>query len=166
MKVLILGYGNADRQDDGVAWYVLTAVMRHFGFEPPLQPEDELPVITGDLEFQFHLQLFPELADELGNFDKVVFIDAHTGHVPEEVHQEQLTPHYQSSPLTHHMTAATLLSLCDVIHHRFPDAILVSVRGYEFEFSRTLSNQTNLLVEDAVSLIVAWINQSILALEE
>jgi hydrogenase maturation protease len=165
LRVLILGYGNVDRQDDGVAWHVLLEVMQRLGLPYPAQPDDEMPIQSGEYECQFHLQLTPELADEMGDFDKSVFIDAHTGNMPEEVHLEKVIPQYQSSPFTHHMTAATLLSLCDVVHHKTPETILVSVRGYEFQFTRTLSSRTRILVNDAADLIIGWVRQPVLTEE-
>jgi hydrogenase maturation protease len=160
LKSLVLAYGNIDRQDDGVAWHTLVAVIKELGFLPPDQPEDEMPLICGDYTFDFHLQLTPELADTLGSYDKVCFIDAHTGNVPEEIHLENVLPQYQSSPFTHHMTAATLMSLCQVVHHHCPPTLLASVRGYEFKFTRSLSKETAKLVEPAASQIINWLNQA------
>jgi hydrogenase maturation protease len=157
MKTLIIGYGNIDRQDDGVAWHVLLDVMQRSGLIVSELEDEDLPLISGEVEFQYHLQLTPEMADSLGAFDKVVFIDAHTGNVPDEVHAEVVSPEYQSSPFTHHLTASTLLSLCQVIHNKQPQALLVSVRGYEFQFTRCLSARTSELVPQAAMRIVEWI---------
>ena len=157
MKYLFLGYGNIDRQDDGVAWHLLCKVMERLHCPVPAQPEEEMPIEFNDYSFDFQLQLTPELADSLGRFDKVCFMDAHTGNIAEEIHLEKITPHYQSSPFTHHMTAATLLSLCEVIHHRIPETILVSVRGYEFKFTRSLSPATDALIDKAADAIINWI---------
>lgn len=157
MKTLIIGYGNIDRQDDGVAWHVLLQVMQNYGIYTQGLGEEDLPVVFGDLEFQFHLQLMPEMADDLGQYERVVFIDAHTGNVPEEIHQETVSSEYQSSPFTHHLTPSTLLSLCDVINKKHPDALLVSVRGYEFQFTRELSQRTRELVPQAAQQIVDWL---------
>ena len=33
-KTLLLGYGNPDREDDGVAWHVLSRVFRALGRAP------------------------------------------------------------------------------------------------------------------------------------
>lgn len=157
MKTLIIGYGNIDRQDDGVAWHVLLQVMQNFGIYTSGLGEEDLPVVFGDLEFQFHLQLMPEMADDLGQYERVVFIDAHTGNVPDVIHKETVSSEYQSSPFTHHLTSSTLLSLCDVIHKKHPDAMLVSVRGYEFQFTRDLSEHTRELVPQAAQNIVDWL---------
>jgi hydrogenase maturation protease len=156
LKYLFLGYGNIDRQDDGVAWHLLCEVMNRLNYPPPIHPEDEMPIINGDYTFDFQLQLTPELADSMGEFDRVCFMDAHTGNVPQEVHIENVKPQYQSSPFTHHMTAATVLSLCDVIHHYVPATILISVRGYEFKFTRSLSSNTASLIPAAADAIIKW----------
>jgi len=156
LNYLFLGYGNIDRQDDGVAWHLLRAVMQGLGCPPPDDPDVEMPIVCGPYSFAFQLQLTPELADSLGDFDKVCFMDAHTGNVPDEVHIEKVSPHYQSSPFTHHMTASTLLSLCEVVHQRVPATILVSVRGYEFKFTRSLSSGTAALIDQAAAAIIDW----------
>lgn len=161
MKSLVLAYGNIDRQDDGVAWHVLVEVIKELGYPIPVQPEDEMPLVCAEYTFDFHLQLTPELADSLGGYDKVCFIDAHTGNVSDEIHLETVAPEYQSSPFTHHMTAATLMSICQVIHHRCPQTLLASVRGYEFKFTRSLSDLTHILVEPAAGQIVEWLKQPV-----
>lgn len=157
MKTLFLGYGNIDRQDDGVAWHLLCEVMRRLNYPPPQDPEGEMPIIMGDFTFDFQLQLMPEIANDLGGYDRICLMDAHTGNVPNEVNIEHVNPSYQSSPFTHHMTAGTLLSLCEVIHHHIPETILVSVRGYEFLFTRSLSAATADLIDPAAEQIINWV---------
>jgi Ni,Fe-hydrogenase maturation factor len=158
MKILFLAYGNIDRQDDGVGWHLLCEVMRRLNCPPPEGPDDEMPKNYSEFTFDYHLQLTPELAESLGEYGKICFMDAHTGNVPEEINIEKLTPRYQTSPFTHHMTAATLLSLSEVINHRAPESILVSVRGYEFLFTRSLSTSTASLIPLAADKIVEWVH--------
>lgn len=157
MKTLIFGYGNPDRQDDGVAWHVLREIMSHFR----LSYSDDLDIDFHDEERQivygFQFQLTPELADDLDLYDRICFIDAHTGAVPEEIHVEKVTANFQKSPLTHHLTAATLLSIADTIHHKVPETILVSVRGYEFGFSQSLSTATEALTKQTADIIINWL---------
>ncbi len=157
MKSLVLSYGNIDRQDDGVAWFVMSRLMQKLGFPTEPTMDDEYPLKFKDFEFDFHLQLTPELADTLDQYERVCFIDAHTGNVPNEINIETVTPIYQSSPFTHHMTAYTLLSICQVLHGHCPQARLVSVRGYEFKFTRSLSSATKELVEPAAEQILEWL---------
>jgi hydrogenase maturation protease len=157
-KTLILGYGNLDRQDDGVSWHILVNLAKKIGVEIP-HPEDDIYSIDGPVGFIFTLQLYPELSEEIASFDRVCFVDAHTGAVKEDVHFEILAPQYQTSPLTHHMTPNTVLEITKFAKNVSPEAVLVSVRGYEFGFEQSLSSQTEQHAREAVDLILGWINQ-------
>lgn len=159
MKTLIFGYGNADREDDGVSWHILHEVMKR----NRLEVSDELDIETYDearqVQYVFQLQLTPEIADDLKDYDRVCFIDAHTGAVPEEVHVEQVSKGFQKSPFTHHLTPSSLLSIAETLHQKIPETILVSVRGYEFGFSQSLSPKTASLVGKAADIIMQWLEQ-------
>ena len=84
MNTLFIGYGNPDRQDDGVAWHVLAGIASQLGMEPSTSWEDPLPCAP-EADFAFYLQLTPELAEDLTAYDRVCFVDAHTGKIPENV---------------------------------------------------------------------------------
>ncbi|MRR38257.1 hypothetical protein EG829_27125, partial [bacterium] len=79
-KTLLLGYGNPDRQDDGVAWHVLHALAGRLGFPAPDSYEEDFPA-AGNPEFRFTLQLTPEMAEEIAAFERICFVDAHTGNI-------------------------------------------------------------------------------------
>jgi hydrogenase maturation protease len=155
---LILGYGNPDRQDDGVAWHIQTALLRSLGRPVPPSFEDGLWPDGNNPDFLFTLQLLPENAEIVAGYDRVCFVDAHTGNIKEDFHFERITGIYTQSPFTHHMTPATCIYLVEQIYKKIPEAILVSVRGYEFEFSHTLSSKTQLLAEEAASQILKWLD--------
>ena len=78
-KTIILGFGNPDRGDDGVAWHVLAGIAQRFG-----QPfayegiEAGLVNLSEDTHLWFNLQLIPEVAEELAAYQQAIFIDAHT----------------------------------------------------------------------------------------
>ena len=160
MKTLIFGYGNADREDDGVAWHVLKEVMLGKRLPEPSDLDIDLLDEKSQVKYEFQLQLTPEIAYDLNQYDRVCFIDAHTGAVPEDVHFEKVLPLFQKSPFTHHLTAASLLSIAETLHHKVPETILVSVRGYQFGFSRELSSATRLLCRQAADIILDWMNSS------
>jgi hydrogenase maturation protease len=155
-KVLLIGYGNPDREDDGVAWHILRAITLKLGLECPESYEDEFPESPW-IDFAFHLQLTPEMAEEISTYDHVCFVDAHTGSIPEPVRLIQVESEFQASPFTHHLTPQSLLSMCETIYRRKPDAALLSVLGHRFLFSRQLSEETAELVPQAVALIWEWL---------
>lgn len=156
-KTLLLGYGNIDRQDDGVAWHILRGVARRFNTHLPDFPDETDGELTKDLIWLFSLQLTPESAELIGQYDQVIFIDAHTGAVQDNLHLAELDANFQTSPFTHHLTPQTCLALAQTLAGKAPRGILVSVRGYEFGFSRTLSEQTLFLCGQAVDQIVAFL---------
>ncbi|HWQ45495.1 MAG TPA: hydrogenase maturation protease [Longilinea sp.] len=158
LKVLIFGYGNPDRQDDGVSWHILRQVAEHIGDLPlPASCDEEFANAKENVTFLYDLQLTPDKADYIAGFDRVIFVDAHTGAVPEELHDEVLTAQYQKSPFTHHMTPQTLLSFAQSLYGAATTGRLISVRGYEFGFSNELSPRTKELAAEAAGLILKYL---------
>jgi hydrogenase maturation protease len=155
-RTLLLGYGNIDRQDDGVAWHILKAIASQYGLKLPDFPEETHYDLSPWTSFHFELQLAPEIAELVSTYQRVAFIDAHTGRVEQPFHHETLNPEFVTSPFTHHLTPSTCLSLAQTIYGSTPQAVLVSVRGYEFGFSRTLSATTFEYVRTAATWLTEW----------
>ncbi len=156
MKTLLIGFGNPDRQDDGLAWHILSGAARKLGLEAPEHWEDDLPVAQ-DLELRFYLQLTPELAEIVSGFERVCFIDAHTGQIPDALRLAALEPAFQASPFTHHLTPETLLSLARALYGSVPQAALLSARGYQFGFAQELSPAARALLPAAIDLAVKFV---------
>ncbi|NPV57097.1 MAG: hydrogenase maturation protease [Anaerolineae bacterium] len=160
MSKLIIGYGNPYRQDDGVAWHILQELSGRLdipaaapfeqGFLPASQPVDLWSV----------LQIVPEMAEQIAQYERVCFVDAHTGIVPEDVSVSEVIAEYSSSPLTHHLTPSALLSITNALYSVNPRALLVSIRGYEFGFIESLSERTKKLVPLATDRIMSFINSN------
>src|SRR5262249_2618504 len=152
-----VGYGNPDREDDGVAWHILHALTAKLGLDVPESYEDEFPE-SPLLDFAFYLQLTPEMAEDIGAYEYVFFVDAHTGNSPEPIRLLNVESEFQRSPFTHHLTPKSLLSMCKTIYGKGPEAVLLSVIGHRFLFSRQLSEETAQLVPQAVALLWDWLN--------
>jgi hydrogenase maturation protease len=155
---LVLGFGNFDREDDGVAWHILAGIHSRLGRGPTPEPDEGFEPHDGSPDLLFVLQLTPEMAETIAEYQRVCFVDAHTGNVPFQVNAAPVDAEFQASPFTHHMTPATCLALSQTLHGRAPDAILVSVRGYDFGFARSLSPGTARLAEQAIEIILEWLN--------
>jgi hydrogenase maturation protease len=157
---LIIGYGNPNRQDDGVAWYVLLQVAKELGLQAPPTLEYPFPVSPNKPELLFVLQLVPEMGETVSKFERVCFVDAHTGDIKEEVQAVQIIPGYQRSAFTHHMTSQTCLEIARTVYGAKVKGLLVSVRGYHFDFDDKLSPETEKLVPVAVEKIIQWLKLS------
>jgi hydrogenase maturation protease len=158
-ETLIIGYGNADRQDDGVGWHILKNLAERLGHTVPDDPGESIEIESGQVDLLFILQIYPELAETISHYERVCFVDAHTSDIPEQISWMKLDPEYEKSPLTHHMSPKTVLSISATIYDHIPEAILVSVRGFHFQFERELSPQTAALAEEAAERIWLWVNQ-------
>ena len=158
-NTLIIGYGNADRQDDGVGWHILKNLAERLGHQVPDDPGASIEIMSDKVDLIFILQIFPELAETISQYDRVCFVDAHTSDIPENISWIKLSPEYEKSPLTHHMSPKTVLSIAGTIYEEIPRAILVSIRGFHFQFERELSPQTAALTEEATERIWDWIHQ-------
>ncbi len=157
-KSLIVGYGNPDREDDGVAWHILRALTIQLGLPSPKSYDDEFPEYA-PIDFAFYLQLTPEMAEDINEYEHVCFVDAHTGNIPEPVRLVAVDSEFQRSPFTHHLTPQSLVSMCETLYGRKPDAALLSVLGHRFLFTRQLSAETASLVPQAVDLLRKWLNE-------
>lgn len=156
-KNLIVGYGNADRQDDGVAWHILCHIAEKLGWAVPALPEDGFFPEDRETDLWFVLQLAPEMSEDFARYERICFVDAHTGNIAEEILLQPVDDSPASSAFTHHLTPAACLSLTRTIYHAEPEASLLSVRGYHFEFSRELSPETTALVDEAVNMLWGWL---------
>ncbi len=112
------------------------------------------------------LQLTPETAEMMAAYPRVCFVDAHTQAVAEAIQAAAVIADHRPSAMTHHMTPANCLGICQALYAGLPETLLVSVRGHEFGFSRHLSNATQALIADAVELIIKWIKTSVACLGE
>ena len=164
-KTLVLGFGNVNRQDDGAAWHILSQLARRLKSAPPAAVDSsshvdlvdyDLEVCTEKLDLLFVLQLTPELCELISRYGRVCFVDTHTGRIPEEIHIETLEPELQRSPFTHHLVPNTCLAMTQSLFHVQPEGLLVSVRGYEFDFLTGLSARTAGLIDKAASIVWDW----------
>lgn len=157
LRTLVLCYGNPDRQDDGVAFHIMVRLARELGYILRDPPENDGQPCGWSPDLMFVLQLSPELAETLAQFDRICFVDAHAEQMAQDIVWQELEGEYQASPLTHHITPATCLSLVQTLYNRQPEAVLVSIRGYEFDLCHSLSPRTACLAEQALQRILAWI---------
>ncbi|HVN54869.1 MAG TPA: hydrogenase maturation protease [Anaerolineaceae bacterium] len=156
-NLLVIGFGNIDRQDDGVAWHVLSMLANHLGRPHPNEIMEGLEDFSTSPALLFVLQLTPEMAEIVAQYDAVCFVDAHTGSVEEEVQLAEIEGEFQSSPLTHHMTPQTVLALADTLYGKLLPGFLLSIRGYQFGFTTQMSPQTEQLAHQAADLLWDWV---------
>lgn len=151
MRTLLIGFGNADRGDDGVALVVINGLRRLLG-QPPLEDgEDGFAGLGRSVDSLFLHELMPELAETIAQYERVLFIDAHVGTVPELIRWAPVTPALERAIVSHHVLPGGLLALCRQIYGKTPQAELVSIRGSDFDFGAGLSPETAAGAEQTIT---------------
>ena len=154
-RTLVIGFGNMYRRDDGAGYAVLNAVRERLG-RPLLGTEDDGFDDLGHVVDTILLhQLVPELAETVAPYTQVIFVDAHVGHVPELVYEEELDACYRSATVSHTLHPCSVLALCQELYGRAPHGVLLSIRGYDYEFGEGLSERTAALIPQAVDRVLA-----------
>lgn len=153
-RTLVIGFGNIDRADDGVAYHVINNLRWRLGQKMLQEDETGLEETGAEIDSIFLVQLAPELMDMMSLYDKVIFVDAHVYEKVDSLYCSPVSPEFTPSTFTHHLTPATLLALVKSLLHREPTGHIVSIRGYNFDFHRALSAYTEALVEKAVDHIL------------
>lgn len=137
MKILVIGYGNTLRGDDGVGYRVAEQV------EAWHQPAVR--------SLACH-QLTPELAADMAECDRVIFVDATLPGTLTTVSVQPLQP--DPTPLeTHFSTPAGLLQLTQQLFDCCPEAHQVLIPTYAMAFTEALSALTQAALETALQEI-------------
>ena len=153
-RTLVIGFGNIDRADDGVAYHVISGLRRRLGQGMLHEDETGLEGLGAQIDSIFLVQLAPELMDVLILYDEIIFVDAHVYENVDSLYCASVSPEFTPATFTHHLTPSMLLALLKSLHHREPAGHIVSIRGYDFDFHRNLSADTVALVEKAVDHIL------------
>jgi len=155
-RLLVLGYGNVDRRDDGVAMHVVNALRERLG-QPPIDPHetDGLEVRGGELDTGFVYQLTPELAEIAAGYDHVVFVDAHISRHEDLIRQVPVVAEARPTIVSHQLSPGTVLAVAHELYGGQATGTLISIRGHDFDFGTELSPDTAAGVGPAVDRIWA-----------
>lgn len=137
-KILIYGYGNPGRQDDGLGPYVVDRLEKW--------AKNKLLV---HISFDSNYQLNIEDAVALSENDIVIFIDASI----EEIDNYILTK-VEPSPNVdfsmHSASPAYILELCQKMYNKQPQTYLLHIKGYEWEMKEELTEKAERNAKDAI----------------
>jgi hydrogenase maturation protease len=137
-RVLILGYGNPGRQDDGLG--------------PAAAAEIEQLGLPG-VSTHDNYQLFIEDAADVAEADAVWFVDAaRTGPEPFEI--RRIEPARDIAFSSHQVKPEVILALAARYCGRVPEAWLLGIRGYEFAFTEKLSGRARENLREAVAALI------------
>ncbi len=138
-RVLIIGYGNPLRGDDGLGWHVIERLRSELA-----GPEIALRAMH---------QLTPELTEDLSRAGRAIFVDAAAEGHPGSISRRRLVPEPDPSAFTHRVTPAALLSAARALFGHAPEAELFSVAVESVELGASLSPAVRQAAEEVVAAI-------------
>jgi hydrogenase maturation protease len=133
-RVLIIGYGNPLRSDDGLGWYAAVQLFRSSA--------------SRDVEVLPCHQLTPDLAEPISHADTVVFLDSTHEGKPGELRCAEIEPAEGSASFSHHLSPQLVLAIARDLYGAFPRAWLLTVCGRYFEAGETLSAEVERRLPD------------------
>jgi hydrogenase maturation protease len=144
--LLVIGYGNTLRRDDGAGWIAARRLSKRL-------PAELASVVM------VH-QLLPELSEPIARAQHVIFIDASAELAPGDVKRQALyadkTP---ERTIGHQQSPAKLLRMARDLYGQAPTAMIYSIGGSDFSYGCSLSRT----VQIALRKIVREIVHSVLA---
>ena len=140
-RLLVLGYGNPGRQDDGLGPAFADAVAAW-----------NEPGVSADADYQLNIEDGAALAE----CDVVLFADAsRTGPAPYGF--DRVTPAGEVTFTSHSVGPGSVLAICEEHFGPAPEAWVLGIRGYAFEIAEGLTPEAERNLEEALAFVRAWI---------
>ncbi len=150
MRILIIGYGNPLRGDDGIGWRVVEEIVSR-----------QWSTANAQLKATAVQQLLPELSETISAADVVIFVDAAVAGEPGRIVVRTVTPALSDpGAFTHHFDAAGLLGYARTFYGRFPRAYLVTITAASLGYEETLSPIVKAALPELLRQIQSLIQQA------
>jgi len=143
-KIMVIGYGNPGRRDDGLGPALADAMDKL-----------ALPGVTTDADYQ----LTVEDAAAIAPYDCVVFADAAaTGQEPFDFRAVQ--PSGEAGFSSHSLGPPAVLAMARDLFGSQPKAFVMAVRGYDFDgFDEHLTDGARRNLDAALHFLETWCGQ-------
>jgi hydrogenase maturation protease len=142
-NVLVIGYGNPLRGDDGVGQVVARAILE---WQVP-----NVKVLT------LH-QLTPELADDLAQIDTVYFVDACMDTTLEHPRVREISSNYTARSASHYSSPRDLITVAKRLYGCTARAYTIEVPAESFELSEGLSVKAQKGVREVLEYLREAVN--------
>ncbi len=142
MKILVYGYGNPGRQDDGLGPALAEKIESWL-------PDSGIDYVEVDSNYQLNI----EDADAISDKDIVFFADASIEEIDKFIITEVKPDDAQIEFTMHAVSTDFVLDLCQKIYGKYPKTFLIHMKGYEWDFSEGLTEKGNESLEEAFEFI-------------
>jgi len=143
VRVLVYGYGNPGRQDDGLGEALVSML-----------EQAQLPDVDTDSNYQLNI----EDAYTISEYDAVVFVDA-TLEDEGPFTFRAVDPALEITFTSHAMAPESVIALCEETGLPCPPSFILAIRGHEWEFMEGLSERAKENLRLAYGFLVALLHR-------
>jgi hydrogenase maturation protease len=129
MKILVYGYGNPGREDDGLG-------IRFAEIIETWAEENSALAIDVDMNYQLNI----EDALTISGYDVVFFVDASMEPIDEYI-MTRVTPSDKVNFSMHSVSASYITYLSREIYDKQPITFLIHIKGYQWELKEGLTEK-------------------------
>ncbi len=149
-KILVYGYGNPGRQDDGLGAHCIKKLEDWLVLHPNYE-------LLTDTNYQLNI----EDAAAISEVQRVVFVDASI----EDIDGFSFTPIQASDAKVefsmHAVSPSFVVDLCQKIYGRSPEAFLLHIKGYEWDFKEGLTPRASQNLDAAFEFLLHFLNPNV-----
>ena len=139
MKILLYGYGNPGRMDNGLRYELINAI------ENWTKSNN-----IKDIEFDCNYQLNIEDAYDISTKDLVVFVDASQENIEDFV-LTKVDENSKMSFTSHEASPGYIYHLCKKLFNKSPETYLLHIKGYKWDFRQGLTKEAQLNLNKAIA---------------
>lgn len=144
VRVLVIGYGNTLRGDDG--------------FGPCAAEQLAATLPTEYVTIMTCHQLTLDLAEIISRADCVILLDAAVGETPGQIAWMRVTPRGdQPHTMLHYMEPGALLAGTQALYGKIPPTYLWTVVGTSFDYTETLSPAVERAIPEVIERLKDFI---------
>lgn len=148
-KILVYGYGNPGRQDDGIGAR-FTELFEKWKYE------QKLDHISVDCNYQLNIEDAAVIAD----YDVVVFVDASIVDDVKNYRLETIKPDDATIEFTMHAVSVSyVVDLCNKIYSKTPESYVLHIKAYEFDFIEELTPKAAENMLDAFDYLKGFVKK-------
>ncbi len=142
-RLLIYGYGNPGREDDGLGAAFINRMEAALNASPN-------PAISLDCNYQLNI----EDAERISSFDTVLFVDASQEEDVNDFKISRVDPSNARIEFTMHAVSVPfVLDLCQRMFGKTPVTYLLHIRGYGWGFKEELTLKAKNNLEEAFNFV-------------
>ena len=138
MKILLYGYGNPGRQDDGLGNVFIDQIEEWVNKQG-----------LKDFDFDSNYQLNIEDALEISDYELVIFVDASVEDI-KDFCVSKVDANTKVTFTTHAASPGYVVDLCKKMYNKAPVTLLLHIKGYEWEFKEGLTEKAKQNLEKAI----------------